>query len=209
MADEALQIRLDTRTRLLRAAEWVIVHEGVHALTIRRAAALAEANSALIGYHFGGVGGLLAELARLNSEPILEDQRSGFERVMGGGGRLEELLDAFLHPLWRSAAMNPSERALVVVDEIVTRAEPELREEVRGWFAEAARPFVESFVRLLPELGSSAVRWRLGFLSAAALDLPPRGARTALASPQRALAAGDDAERYRQFLAFARASLSA
>jgi AcrR family transcriptional regulator len=209
MAEQALQIRPDTRTRLLRAAEWVIVHEGVHALTIRRVAAEAGANSALIGYHFGSVGGLLAELARLNAEPILTGQREGFERAVAGGGGLDDLLDAFLRPLWSGAALNPDERALVVVDEIVTRAEPQLREEVWAWFAETAGPFYGPLADLLPELGPDMLRWRLRFLSASALDLPPRGTRSALAPLEDALTAAGENERYRQFLAFARASLSA
>ncbi len=208
MADLELRTRPETRERLLRAAEWVIIHEGVHALTIRRIAAEADANSALVGYHFGGVDGLLAELARLNSEPILQDQRRAFDALAPDAG-LDAWLDAFLKPLWRGAALNPGERALVVVDEIVSRAEADLRRKVWGWFTEVAQPYYAGFARLLPALGPDALRWRLRFLSAAALDLPPRDARSGLGPLDAPLSVSAEADRYRQFLAFAEGALRA
>ena len=208
MADGEARIQSDTRTRLLRAAEWLIVHEGVHAVTIRRIAAEANSNSALIGYHFGGVGGLLNELARLNSEPILADQKRGFQAI-GPQADLDALLGAFLRPLWREAALNPAERALVVINEIVSRAEPQLRAEVWSWFAEAAQPYHDGFARLLPRLSPEVLRVRLRFLGAAALDMPPRRSLSAFAAFDTASDAEGEDARCRQFLAFARGALLA
>jgi AcrR family transcriptional regulator len=206
MDDAAGGGRTQTRRRLLQASELLIVREGVHALTIRRIAAAANANSALIGYHFGGVAGLLSELARLNSQAILAEQTRRFDEAQAEP-TVERLLEAFLRPLWREAALNPGERALVVVDEIVSRAEPELRRQVWAWFAEAARPFHAALLALLPELGAEALRLRLRFLSAAALDMPPRSSRSALAPPEDE--AGGEAARFAEFLAFARGALLA
>ena len=200
------------RMRLLRAAEWLIVHKGVHALTIRLVAAKAEANTALIGYHFGGADGLLAELARLNAEPILADQRRRLSEALAADGRpeaLDLLIEALLRPLWREAALNPGERALVVVDEITSRAEPALREEVWSWFAHTVGPIAEALGRRLPHLDPETVMWRVRFLSAAALDLPPRSARGALPPPRGVLAGADPEARYRQFFAFAKGALLA
>jgi AcrR family transcriptional regulator len=201
--------RTQTRLRLLKASELLIVREGVHALTIRRIAAAANANSALIGYHFGGVDGLLSELARLNGEAILTEQARRFAEARARPS-VERLLEAFLRPLWREAALNPGERALVVVDEIVSRAEPELRRQVWTRFAEAAAPFHDALASLLPALAPDQLRWRLRFLSAAALDMPPRSARGALAPPEEDEgAAGGEEARIAEFLAFARGALLA
>jgi AcrR family transcriptional regulator len=208
MDDAAGGGRTQTRQRLLRASELLIVREGVHALTIRRIAAAAGANSALIGYHFGGVDGLLSELARLNGEAILTEQTRRFAEAQAEP-TVERLLEAFLAPLWREAALNPGERALVVVDEIVSRAEPQLRQRVWERFAEAARPFHAALQPLLPDLSPEALRRRLRFLSAAALDMPPRSSRSALAPPEDEAAAGGEAARFAEFLAFAQGALRA
>ena len=201
--------RRDTRTRLLRGAEWLIVHEGVHALTIRRIAAEAQANSALIRYHFGSVGGLLFELARCNSEPILQEQKLSLERALASGPSLDGLLDALLRPLWWSAAYNPGERALVVVDEIASRADAQLRQQVWSWFAEATLAFRDALEPLLPQLDVGELSRRLRFLGAAALDMPPRGARSPLSPHDAPLSEAEEQERFRQFLAFARGALTA
>lgn len=203
MADGEARAGIDTRTRLLKAAEWLIVHEGVHALTIRRIAAEAGSNSALIGYHFGGVAGLLQELARLNGAPILEAQRRGLEGLAPDAD-LDALLDAFLRPLWLPAALNPDERALVVVDEIVSRAEPGLRAEVWAWFAEAAWPYHQAIERRLPHLEREALMLRQRFVSAAALDMPPRRSLSAFAD-----GGWGEERRYAEFLAFAKGALLA
>ncbi|MEI9965579.1 MAG: helix-turn-helix domain-containing protein [Caulobacteraceae bacterium] len=176
----------------MEAAERIIIEEGVHALTIRRVAARAQSNTALIGYHFGGVEGLLAELARLNAEAILSDQRRLIAEALGPDGRplsLDLAIEALLHPLWREAALCPGERALVVVDEIASRADPALRHEVWSWFAPTIGPIAQALHQCLPHLDSMTVLWRVRFLSAAALDLPPRFSRSALPPPDGPMAA--------------------
>ncbi len=207
---EAAAPRQDTRTRLMRAAEWLIIHEGVHALTIRRIAAEADANSALIRYHYGSVAGLLLELARCNSEPILIEQKRSLAQALSAGPSLDGLLDALLRPLWLPAAHNPGERALVVVDEIASRgADAALRQQVWSWFAEATLGFRNALEPLLPHLDVAELSRRLRFLGAAALDMPPRGARSPLSPHDAPLSEAEEQERFRHFLAFARGALTA
>jgi len=70
------EARNDTPERLLRAAEMLVVQEGVHALTVRRIANAAQVNSALIRYHFGGTDGLLRELALRNGARIADARQA-------------------------------------------------------------------------------------------------------------------------------------
>ena len=65
-----------TRHRLLSAAERLVVRDGVVSLSVRRIAAEAEVNSALIRYHFGDMPGLLTALARLKSRSYLRQSRT-------------------------------------------------------------------------------------------------------------------------------------
>jgi AcrR family transcriptional regulator len=86
-----------TRARLLLAAETLVVGEGVHALSVRRIAAAAHANSALIRYHFGGTDGLLRELALRNGAMIADARADWLAR----GDGFEATVDALISPCGR------------------------------------------------------------------------------------------------------------
>lgn len=64
----------NSRTKLLRAGERQIMLHGRHSLTIRPIETYAGVNSSLIGYCFGGLNGLLAELLHANLDLILADR---------------------------------------------------------------------------------------------------------------------------------------
>ncbi len=98
---------------------------------------------------------------------------------------------------------------MIVVDEILSRAELALREEVWGWFSASAVAFLAAFGPVLPHLDPPTLRWRLRFLAAAALDMPPRFSRSVLAPLEADLVSPGDEERYRQFFAFARDAMGA
>lgn len=186
-----------TRTRLLRAAERLIITEGVTALTVRRIATEAESNSALIRYYFGTTDGLLAELARLNAAPMVAE----IERRLAHARTLDQILEAHLRPLWREAAFSPGERALVVLDEILRHGDAALRQRLFDWFAPPVAAATTALAACLPGLDPATIAWRLRFLSAAALDIPSRASSRVLTG-----AAADpagEAARFRQMMAFA------
>jgi AcrR family transcriptional regulator len=87
-----------SRTKLLRAAERQIVLHGAHSLTTRLIETYAGFNSSLIGYNFGALNGLLAELLHANLDLILADRahRLAVLAHMGGEDSAEAVLEAFL-----------------------------------------------------------------------------------------------------------------
>ena len=64
----------DTRTALLDAAEAVLIEQGYAAVTSRRVAERAGANSALVHYYFESMDGLFVELFRRRADEGLERQ---------------------------------------------------------------------------------------------------------------------------------------
>jgi AcrR family transcriptional regulator len=192
-----------TSTRLLQAAEQILIDEGVHALTIRRIGAVSGLNPALVTYHFGSVANLLAELCRHNLDPILEDWQPLTARRGMKTLPLDELLTVWLEPLTRPAAFNPHGRALVVLDEIASHGDSSLSEMLlEAMVGTAAR--VASLIRPhVPGLGKSELRARLRFISAAALGPPPRNvSRIELTEAARTLST------FPFLFAFAKASLT-
>ena len=179
----------ETRTRLLQAAERILIAQGVHALTVRRVGAVSGLNGTLVTYHFGGIVGLLTELAQRNLAPMVAD----WAGLPAAGESPDTVLGAWLRPLLRPAAFNPEGRALIVLDEIAAHGSAELRDEVM------AAMVATSLTPHLPQLGAHTLRARLRFSAGAALGPPPR-----LPAPGGSL--GDLAS-FDQLLAFARAAL--
>jgi AcrR family transcriptional regulator len=174
----APEIASQTRRRLLLAAERLVIAEGVLALTVRRIAAEADANSALIRYYFDNIDGLLVELARLNAARLSDMRLSLLDGIDARGEPdFEASVDALVLPLWASAAMSQDQRAIVVLDEIFSRADQALQHEIWGLFADGVRRVTQCLAQCLPGTSGSALAWRIRFVTAAALDVPPRSSR--------------------------------
>ena len=201
---------LSTPERLLAAAERIVVHEGVHALTVRGIADAAGVNSALVRYHFGDVDGLLRDLALRNAARIA-DARTGMLDALERERKaaFPAVVDALVVPLFASAAMTPGFRAIVVLDEMFSRAADSIHEQIWSLFAEGVDRVTRMLSACQPEVDAVALAWRIRFVTAAALDIPPRDDDR---SPQgeRRSAYGDDGdgERLEQFRCFARDALN-
>ena len=164
----------DTRTALLRAAESILIIEGLNALTSRRIGAVSGQNATLITYHFGGVEGLLAELCRLNLGPMVSEWKMLDEPLPAGELALDYLLVYWLRPLWRPASLNPDERALVVLDEIASHATDEVRAPVIKNIVTINDKVLLLCERILPHLKRSTLRMRLRMIGAMTLGNAPR-----------------------------------
>jgi AcrR family transcriptional regulator len=160
-----------TRERLLAAAERILVEDGAHALTVRRIGQVSGLNGTLVTYHFGTMGALMQQLARSNLDPMTE----AWEGLTGMADDLDRLLAAWLRPLLAPAAYNPSGRALLVLDELASHAEPGVRMQVMGAMVAVAVTMAQQVARLAPHLSPDTVMERLRFIAGAALGPPPRG----------------------------------
>lgn len=197
-----------TRLRLLGATERLVLRDGVVSLSVRRIAGEADVNSALIRYHFNDVPGLLRELALLNAGQ-LRDARDKLLDALEAAGTpdFEAAVDALVLPLWAPAAMSPEERAIVVLDEIYARAGPVLHDLIWAEFADGVRRVTAALRQALGEVSEVDLAWRIRFVTAAALDIPPRSAR--LEEHPRSATYGLDTagERLAQFRRFAQDAL--
>lgn len=190
-----------TPDRLLAAAERLVVREGVRALTVRRIATEAGVNSALVRYHFGDMDGLLGQLA-LRNAARLADARS----VLLDALQAEDFagaVDALIVPLWAKAAMNPQFRAIVVLDEVFSRSGKDLNARIWAVFADGVARVQAAFVQCLPGVDPTALAWRIRFVTAAALDIPPRGLPDGGENARAAYGRDSEDERLVRFRQFA------
>ncbi|MEU8551464.1 TetR/AcrR family transcriptional regulator [Streptomyces roseoverticillatus] len=158
---------VDTKERLIRAADTVLRTQGYAKSSARTIAKEAGVNSALVFYHFGGVDPLLfAALDRSSAERM-----ELLAEAVAGARTLEDLVDAGTR-VYRSDIDGGH---LTVFSELVAAAvaKPELREEIRVR-AEPWISFVEQtlerviggtpLARLTPprDLANAAITFYLG-----------------------------------------------
>jgi AcrR family transcriptional regulator len=187
-----------TRTRLLSAAEQILIEQGVHALTVRRIGTVSGLNGTLVTYHFGTVAGLLAELARCNLEPMLAD----WATLPGKAGGINAILDAWLRPLLRPAAFHAGGRALIVLDEIAAHGSAPASGEVMAAMVAISERVRTALRPHLPALDDATLRARLRFIAGAALGPPPRVPAPNQSAPDQTML-----PQHAQLLEFAAAAL--
>jgi AcrR family transcriptional regulator len=192
---------LTTPDRLLAGAERVVVREGVRALTVRRIADEAGVNSALVRYHFGDTDGLLGELALRNAARLGDARKTLLATLQPGdfGGAV----DALVVPLWARAAMNPQFRAIVVLDEVFSRSGTDLNARIWAVMADGVTQVQAAFEACLPGVCPRDLAWRIRFVTAAALDIPPRGLPDGRENARATYGEESEAERLARFRDFA------
>ena len=165
----------ETRERLLSAATEVLREEGYAGASARAIATRAEANSALVFYHFGGVDQLLlAALDRSSAERM-----EMYRELAGQAGTLEELVEVATR-IYRTDL----ERGYIAeFSELVAAAvtKPELRAEIN----QRSQPWIDfiagewdrvlggsPLARLLParEVAYAAIAFYLGVNLFSVLD---------------------------------------
>ena len=166
---------LDTRTRILDAAERLFAERGFRGTSVRAITDLAGANLAAIGYHFGSKAELLAAVARRAIEPITTAQSAGLDRLLARSPdpSVTELVEAFAGPLFDEMPVGDeggARTARLIVTIITDPAE-----EVRSWTGPVedtvGERFLAAFARALPGLPPEELWFRIrGVLAVTAVD---------------------------------------
>jgi AcrR family transcriptional regulator len=169
--------REDSAQRLLAAAERIALREGAALISLRRIAAQSGLNSALVSYYFGGLDGLLDQLAGENLQRIDEaraSQLAAVDPAASPAERLRQLVAAYMDPLWLTPAKHNPQPARAVVREVLAVLKPEARERRVSHINQSIGRIAAQVAPLLPRLGADAVVIRLRLLAGAAELMQPR-----------------------------------
>ena len=161
---------IDTRVRILDAAELLLTEQGFEATTLRRITGAAGVNLAAVNYHFGSKEALIQEVFRrrltwLNQQRLKELDRLEAE---AGGAPLKpsRILEVFFGVALKMAA--ESEGGGRTFMRLLGRTYTKPSEFVRGFLAEEYAAVIARFkaalIKALPGVPAEEILWRFHFM---------------------------------------------
>jgi AcrR family transcriptional regulator len=153
---------IDTKQKLLDAAERLFSQQGYGAVSLRQIIADAEVNLAAIHYHFGSKQELLDEVILRKAGPVNRERLARLDRLEAAPGELhvEQVLEAFLMPMADAATQNPEFCKLMGR----MQAEGILTEVVVRNFQPMLGRFLGALRKAVPDLPENEFRWRVHFM---------------------------------------------
>lgn len=158
---------MNTKDRILDAAERLFARKGVEATSLRAITAQAGVNLAAVNYHFQSKESLLHAVIARRLDPVNQKRLAmldACEEAAGAGPLpLEEVLDALLRPVFEMLSGQAKEFT-PIMGRIFTES-VELTEQVfEKHLAHIAHRFLPAFQRALPDLPPVELLWRLQFV---------------------------------------------
>ena len=158
---------IETREKLLNAAEKLFAAEGYNAISLRQIIAEADVNVAAVHYHFGSKEELVDQVVMRRAGPVNEERIARLDRIEAESGEcppnLERIFEAFLAPIEAVAAKHPEFARMM--------GRLQLEGILSGVIARTFQPMFARFIGLLrkaaPGLGDAEFRWRVHFAQGA------------------------------------------
>ncbi len=155
----------ETREQLLAAAERLFAERGFTGVSVRIIAAEAGVNWSLVGYHFRGKEGLLAEVYRRHCSSLNADRLRRLAQARLAGLELESVIEAFVRPALAEIQGPDGQnqfsrlRAMLAAEDA-----PLFTQLVAENFDRSSRTFVAALRECLPDLPPDEVLWRFHFM---------------------------------------------
>ena len=156
---------INTKEKILDAAEKLFVDNGFSATSLRAIIKEAGVNTASVHYHFGSKEALIEAVFRRRVSELNRERMEMLDALEAEHGDrpapLEDVIRAFLLPVMRRHCAGGVEEA---IPKLMGRAitEPEsFHGTIRAAFKEIAVRFGKAIARAMPGLSREEVEWRL------------------------------------------------
>ncbi len=166
----AVTSTVDTKERLLDAAEALFARQGCHATSVRAITRAAKANLAAVGYHFGSKEGLIEAVIDRRLTPLNRAREAQLDAAVDAAAaahhppEVTEVLRALIEPTLRFRAHEPASPDFIA---LIGRVIHEPEAHVRDYFFARMRPLFDRLLPALcdalPDLSREVVTWRLHF----------------------------------------------
>lgn len=165
-------MEIDTRTRILDAAETLFVEHGLDATTLRMITTEAQANLAAVNYHFGSKEALIQEVFRRRLAWLNEQRVAALDALeaeaKGAPLKPRQIVESFFGAALRLAASGEGGRTFM---RLLGRTYTEPSEFVRNFLAEEYAAVIArykaAFFKALPDVPQEEFLWRFHFMMGA------------------------------------------
>jgi AcrR family transcriptional regulator len=198
---------IDTRVRILDAAELLFTEQGFEATTLRQITGAAGVNLAAVNYHFGSKEALIREVFRrrltwLNQQRLKELDRLEAE-AKGAPLKPSRILEVFFGVALKMAA--DSEGGGRTFMRLLGRTYTKPSEFVKGFLAEEYAAVIARFkaalIKALPGVPGEEILWRFHFMLGA-MSYAIAGADALHIVAEDALDDGDTEALYARLMSF-------
>lgn len=162
--------QIDTKTRIMNAAEQLFARDGFHITSLRTLTELANVNLAAVNYHFGSKEGLLQAVVDRRLQPLDKIRQRKLRAVLsdadakGVEPTAKDLLRAFIEPTLEFRNSGPGAKDFLA---LIGRSLSEPDETVRNYFIKQVLPIFallyKGLQRALPHLPDTLLITRLQF----------------------------------------------
>jgi len=163
--------QLDTKQRIISAAEKLFAENGFAATSIRHVVAEAGINLAAVHYHFGSKEGLFFEILNRRFAGIEAKRFELLKQARQAEGEpptVAGVVEAFLLPLADLLESDPNARQFGKLMSRSLLESPDLAGEVRQrFFRRTSEAFLQAIQEALPHLSPETICWRYHFLISA------------------------------------------
>jgi AcrR family transcriptional regulator len=161
---------IDTRLRILDAAELLFTEQGFEATTLREITGAAEVNLAAVNYHFGSKEELIREVFRRRLTWLNQQRLQELDRLEAEAGstplKPSRILEVFFGAALRMAADREGGGRTFM--RLLGRTYTKPSEFVRGFLAEEYAAVVARFkaalIKALPGVPAEEILWRFHFM---------------------------------------------
>jgi len=159
------------REKILDAAEVDFADHGYAGATLREVANACGVTQALITYHFGTKHSLFEEVFLRRATKISEQRLQMLDELASNGANpsVTEVVRTFLEPMLR-LRRTPGGRAFIRLHARLHMEPPEISYKLRGLaYGESTKAYVAAFQKVLPDLPTKDLYWRVTLMVGAYL----------------------------------------
>lgn len=157
---------MNTKDRILNAAERLFARDGFEATSLRAITAEADVNLAAVNYHFQSKEALVQAVIGRRMGPVNAQRLALLDAYEFEAGdapvALEKILDAFLRPVIELVGSHAHE-FVPLIGRLYTESGEFAERMYKQQFEHVAQRFIPALQRALPELPRVELAWRVHF----------------------------------------------
>jgi AcrR family transcriptional regulator len=159
---------LDTKQRILNAAEMLFAEHGLSATSLRAITTEARVNLASINYHFHSKEELIRAMYARRLEPINRRRLAMLDAAEREAAPqsvpVEQILDALIGPLLDTKAEDDGAGVAILLGRVYAEPAGLAGEMLREQMSEVAQRFGAALHGALPKLSRAELAWRMHFI---------------------------------------------